>query len=153
MFARINRIYQARQPSSLLVFRSFMSLVSHFISVESRNAKSLEGVMSAKRSPAFVWLGVAFVIIVLVAAAPLISVLIAGGIADALGCPVNEGGAQPCPFMGVDLGEALVFMLVLGWLSMATLPFGAIALAVWLVIASAVAFVRWRRQRHEKSGH
>jgi hypothetical protein len=102
-----------------------------------------------RRSPAFFWLFVSFVLIFLVAAAPLISAFIAGGIASALGCTLNEGGVSPCPFMGTDIGETLVVMFVLGWLALVTLPYGAIALAVWFVAACAVAFVAWRRRRQQ----
>ena len=65
--------------------------------------------MGAKQGHPFVWLGAAFVVIVLLAAMPVISALISGAIAGALGCQLNEGGAPPCPLMGVDLGEMRPF--------------------------------------------
>jgi hypothetical protein len=105
--------------------------------------------VSATRRSVFLWLGIPFVLIVLLALAPLLSALIAGAIADALGCGLNEGGASPCPFMGHDLGEPLVIMLVLGWLAILTLPLGAAALVIWLVIVCVVAVTRWRRRRVE----
>jgi len=105
--------------------------------------------MSAQRSHAGVWLSVTFVIIVLLAAAPLISAFIAGAIADVLGCTVNEGGASLCMFMGRDIGQTLAEMFVLGWLAFVTLPWGLAALAIWLVVACVVAFIRWRRRRRE----
>ena len=103
--------------------------------------------MSAQRTPVFRWLGIALVLIVAVTLAPLISALIASAIAGALGCALNEGGVSPCPFMGYDLGETLLVMFVLGWLSLAILPLSAAALVVWLVIVCVVVFVRWRRRR------
>jgi hypothetical protein len=75
-----------------------------------------------------------FAAIVLVAVAPLISVLISGVIAGVLGCELDEGLLHPCPFMGVDLGETLYVMFVLGWLGLVTLPLGAVALWVWQMI-------------------
>jgi membrane protein implicated in regulation of membrane protease activity len=108
-------------------------------------------IMNAKQAHPFMWLGAAFAMIVLIAAAPLISVLISAGIAGALGCELNEGGAHPCPFMGVDLGRTLVLMFVLGWLAFVTLPLGAAALAGWLIIACIVTFFWWRRRRHQDS--
>jgi hypothetical protein len=102
--------------------------------------------MSTKRSTAFIWLGVTLVLIVLVAGAPLISAAIAGGIASALGCSVNEGGASGCIFMGTDVSESLLVMFVLGWLALVTLPFGAIAFVIWLVVACVVT---WRQRRRE----
>jgi hypothetical protein len=103
--------------------------------------------MNVPRSTVFWWLSLSFVLIVLVAGAPLISAFIAGGIANALGCTLNEGGVSPCPFMGTDIGETLVVMFVLGWLAFVTLPFGGMALAVWLVVACVVGFIGWRRRR------
>jgi hypothetical protein len=105
--------------------------------------------VSASRGSAFLWLGIVFVLIVLLAVAPLLSALLAGAIADALGCGLNEGGASPCPFMGHDFGEPLVVMFVVGWLGIATLPLGAAALTVWLVVTCVVVVVRWRRRRVE----
>ncbi len=105
--------------------------------------------MSAKRSRTFFWLSMSFVIIVLLAAAPLISAFIAGAIADVLGCTLNEGGASTCLFMGQDIGETLAEMFVLGWLAFVTLPWGLSALAIWFVVACVVAIVRWRRRRRE----
>jgi hypothetical protein len=103
--------------------------------------------MNAKPNRAAFWLGVILVLIVLIAGAPLISALIAGGIAGALGCTVNEGGASACIFMGRDIGELLLDMFVLGWLAFVTLPFGAIAFGIWLLVACIVAVVRRRRHR------
>jgi hypothetical protein len=68
--------------------------------------------------------------IVLVAGAPVISVFAASAIASSLGCTLNEGDAHPCLFHGVDLGETLYDMAVVGWFALGTLPVGAIALAV-----------------------
>jgi hypothetical protein len=101
------------------------------------------------RSPAFVWLSVSFFLIVLFAIAPLISVFISGGIADALGCTVNEGGSSPCLFRGTDIGETLNVMFVLGWFAFETLPLGAVMLAIWLVVACVVVLIKWRRRRRE----
>jgi hypothetical protein len=103
--------------------------------------------VSARRSRAFIWLSVTFVLILLLAAAPLISAFVAGGIANALGCTLNEGGVSPCPFMGTDIGETLVVMFVLGWLAFVTLPWGLAALAIWLIAVGIIMFSRWRRRR------
>ena len=103
--------------------------------------------MSAKPSCASVWLAVSFVLIVLFAAAPLISAFISGGIASALGCTVNEGGASACMFMGRDIGGTLADMFVAGWLEFVALPLGVAALAGWFVVACGVAIVGWRRRR------
>ncbi len=103
--------------------------------------------MSERRSHAVFWLSASFVLIVLFAAAPLISAFIAGGIADLLGCTVNEGGASLCLFRGADIGQTLAEMFVLGWLAFVTLPLGLGALAIWLIATLSIVFIKWRRRR------
>jgi hypothetical protein len=95
--------------------------------------------MSTQRGP-FFWFSAVCVTILVIAVVPVISVSLTYAVASALGCSVNEGGATPCPFMGVDLGE-LVTMMVLGWLGLITLPVGGVALAIWLA-----AWIGRRRQ-------
>jgi hypothetical protein len=85
------------------------------------------------------------VTILVIAVLPVLSVALTYAMASALGCPVNEGGATPCPFMGVDLGETLVTMMVLGWLGLITLPVGSVALAIWL--AAWIGRRIWRRRQ------
>jgi threonine/homoserine efflux transporter RhtA len=45
---------------------------------------------------------------------------------------------RTCLFHGVDLGETLYGMAVVGWFALGTLPLGAIALAVllfgWIIV-------------------
>jgi hypothetical protein len=89
--------------------------------------------MSAKQRSSIL-VRAAFAIIVLIATAPMISVLISGVVAGVLGCPLDEGSPRPCPFMGVDLSEILYSMVVFGWLGLVTLPLGAVALWVWQMI-------------------
>jgi len=105
--------------------------------------------MNARRSPANVWLAVSFCVIVVLAASPLICASIAGAIAGLLGCTLNEGGASGCIFMGRDIGETLAEMFIAGWLAFVTLPAGLFALAMWLVVACVVVFVRWRLRRRQ----
>jgi hypothetical protein len=95
--------------------------------------------MSTQRGP-FFWFSAVCVTILVIAVVPVISVSLTYAVASALGCSANEGGATPCPFMGVDLGE-LVTMMVLGWLGLITLPVGGVALAIWLA-----AWIGRRRQ-------
>jgi hypothetical protein len=101
--------------------------------------------MTARKSHTSLWLGAAFVVIVLFAASPLISAFVASGIAGALGCTLNEGGASGCVFRGADIGDTLAGMFVLGWLMFVTLPIGGVALAIWLVVAIAVLVLKRSR--------
>jgi hypothetical protein len=84
-----------------------------------------------------------FILIVLLAAAPVISAFSSIGIAQFFGCTVNEGGPTPCIVRGVDIGETLSVMFVMGWFGLMTLPAGALALTVWAV----VFLVLWLRAR------
>ncbi len=69
----------------------------------------------------------------LIALAPLFSVFIAGGIANAAGCAVDEGSSHPCIIAGTDWGETLYTMFVLGWFMLFTIPLGAMASMAWLI--------------------
>lgn len=102
--------------------------------------------MSAKRGYAYLWLGIALFLILLFAAAPLLSAVIASTIADALHCTVNEGGGAGCIFRGSDISETLAEMFVAGWLTFITVPIAVVALAIWLIVAIIVVVVRWRRR-------
>ena len=100
--------------------------------------------MSARRFPWWpYWLSAA--VIIVLAAAPLISVIVAGSIADANGCRVDEGSVHPCLVNGVDMGETLYALGVLGWLMLVSLPFGLLALAIWLVVL-LVHRTAWKRR-------
>jgi hypothetical protein len=102
------------------------------------------------KSPAFIWLSISFVLIVLFATAPLISAFIGGGIAEALGCTVTEGVSSPCLFRGSDVSETLSVMFVLGWFAFETLPLGAVLLTIWFIVACIVVMIKvWRRRRRE----
>jgi purine-cytosine permease-like protein len=88
----------------------------------------------------------AFVVIVLFALAPLISVAVSSWIAEANGCVLNEADSHPCPVWGVDLGGLLVIMFVMGWFMLATIPLGGGALIVWLVLV-LIHYLAWRRRQ------
>lgn len=87
----------------------------------------------AKRFPAMGY-AIVLVAIVFLAALPLISVFATYLIADANACTVNEANVHPCVVMGTDIGGLLYFMGVMGWFMLATIPFGAMAVLVWLVV-------------------
>jgi hypothetical protein len=105
--------------------------------------------MSARRRHPFVWLGVTFVLIALFVTAPLISLFIGGGIADAVGCTLPISGVAACPFMGIDLSDALAIMVFIGYLGFLTIPMAATLFTVWLIVGSIVTLVWWWRGRRE----
>jgi hypothetical protein len=77
-----------------------------------------------------------FILIVLYTLAPILSVLLASLIANALGCRLDEGQAHPCPCLGVDIGEPLTVMFVAGWLALITLPTGLLAMIGYMILAA-----------------
>lgn len=89
---------------------------------------------------------IVLLLILLAAFAPLISVAIAGAVAEAHGCTLHEGFKNPCLINGVDYGDTLYTMGVLGWFMLATLPIGAFACLIWAVILIVHLVSRRRRQ-------
>lgn len=81
--------------------------------------------------------------VLLFALGPVIGVVIAGTISSANGCVLHEGFANPCRVLGMDVGGFLYALGVLGWLMIATIPLGAVALLVWLLILG-LHYWRWR---------
>jgi hypothetical protein len=79
-------------------------------------------------------------IIVLWMFLPMIPVLVAGGIAAACGCKVDEGSVHPCIVFGKDLGHLLYVMAMMGWFALGTFPTGILALIVFSLI------VWWRNR-------
>ena len=74
-----------------------------------------------KRFPWIIyWMVLAF--IVLVALAPVGSVVACGVIANAHGCRVDEGSVHPCIINGKDYGQMLYTLGVLGWLMLVPFP-------------------------------
>jgi uncharacterized membrane protein YhaH (DUF805 family) len=78
------------------------------------------------------WLLLAMILFVMIS--PIIPVSIAENTARAHGCALNEGSATPCIVDGRDIGQDLYTMGMMGWLFLATAPFGVLALIVWLVV-------------------
>lgn len=77
---------------------------------------------------------IALALIAIMAFAPVGSVVACGLIANMHGCRVDEGSAHPCVIGGKDYGQLLYTLGVMGWLMLVTLPAGALAFAMWLVV-------------------
>ena len=107
--------------------------------------------MSARRGYPFRWLVITFVLIALFIAAPLISLFIGGGIADALGCTLPISNIAACPFMGIDLGDALTIVGFIGSLAFWTIPMATTLFAIWFVVVCIVTLVWWWRRQREAS--
>ena len=98
-----------------------------------------------RRFPWWVYL-IVLAIILVVALVPLISVIIAGSIAEANGCALDEGSVHACIVGGNDIGSTLYAMGVMGWFMIATIPLGAGAVLVWAVVL-IVHRLYWGRKR------
>lgn len=90
--------------------------------------------------------GFALAAILVIALFPVLSVAAAGIVADAAGCELNEAAAHPCLIGGVDFGEMLYAMGVLGWLMLGSLPVGGVLLMGW-AIALLAHLRQWRAMR------
>ena len=87
-----------------------------------------------------------FFLIILLMISPIIPVSISSSIAERNGCVVHEGFVNPCIIDGVDQGEMLYQMGMMGWFFLATAPLGLLGLAIWLV-AVVVHRILWGRAR------
>jgi hypothetical protein len=96
-----------------------------------------------RRFPSLAY-GLVLAAILLLSLLPVISVLVAYAIANANGCALDEGSVHLCLVGGQDLGSLLYTLGVLGWLMLATLPLGGIAVVVWLVIL-IIHRIAWAR--------
>jgi hypothetical protein len=103
--------------------------------------------MSAKPQR-FPWkiYGLALTLILLFALAPVIGVVLSSWLADANGCTLHEGGINSCVILGVDWGELFYTLFVLGWFMLATLPLGAGAVIV-LVVVLIIHWLAWRQNQ------
>lgn len=92
-----------------------------------------------------IYLVVLFLILA-VSAAPIGSVIACSAIANAYGCQVDEGSVHPCVIGGQDRGELLYTMFVSGWFMLLTIPVGALAFVVWLIVL-ILHREKWRARR------
>ena len=78
-------------------------------------------------------------VITLLAAAPILGVILSQTVAAALHCQVDEGSFHPCLYGGRDIGGVLYDLFVLGWLMILTIPILFIALLTWVGVAISLA--------------
>ncbi len=72
-------------------------------------------------------------LILLYMVAPILSTLIAGGIAHATSSRLDEADPHPCLILGVDIGAPLCFMGMAFWLVIFTFPTGLLAILVVVI--------------------
>ena len=83
--------------------------------------------------PAWIYI-TSFFVIVVVALLPLITTLIAVGIAQANDCRVDESSVHPCIISGVDHGADLQAAANSFWLTFISVPAAFVLFIVWLVV-------------------
>src|ERR1700730_18559569 len=84
----------------------------------------------------FPWIlsGIALLLIVGFASAPVGSVMLCAWIANAHGCKVDEGSVHPCVINGHDYGQLLYTLGVLGWLMLFPFPGGVFAFVICFIV-------------------
>src|SRR3984893_16414916 len=104
--------------------------------------------MSTTTPRKFPWIiyWVVLFFILMVALAPVGSVVLCYLIANAHGCTVDEGSVHPCVIGGKDYGELLYTMGVSGWFMFLTIPAGLLAGVIWLAVL-VLRRVSWRKRR------
>src|SRR4029077_20507380 len=103
--------------------------------------------MNANPTRRFPWVLylLALLAILAFAFAPIGSVMLCAGIANAYGCKVDEGSVHPGIINGHDYGEFLYSLGVMGWFMLVTLPGGFFAFVGWLILL-IVHRASWRRR-------
>ena len=104
---------------------------------------------SKKKFPWAIYWIVLFLLLT-VMLAPVGSVVVAGSVANAYGCQVDEGSVHPCVIAGQDRGELLYTLGVLGWFMLLTLPAGALAFVIWFIVLILHRAV-WRKRSANES--
>lgn len=77
-----------------------------------------------------------YLVIALIAVLPIISALLASFLGWCLGCSVNEAGTAHCIRFGINLGEMLSTMFIMGWATFLSVPLAIILLIVWSIYMS-----------------
>lgn len=79
-------------------------------------------------------------LLIAIGIAPMVSVVLAGMIAEQAGCQLHEGFVQPCIVYGTDIGGVLYTMGVMGWLMLGSVfllaggVLGLVGEAAWAIL-------------------
>jgi hypothetical protein len=96
--------------------------------------------------------GLVLVLILLIAFSPFLVAMIAGSIASANGCRLDEGNIHPCIVNGQDIGQTLYTLGMMGWFAIATIPLGLAAAGIYLVgVILFYLFSRLYRRKRQLS--
>lgn len=78
-------------------------------------------------------------LVLLACLAPIAAVTYVAIMAQTYGCVVHEGFVNPCVVDGVDIGQRLYTLGMMGWLLLVTLPAFVATALIWIVVET----VRW----------
>jgi hypothetical protein len=88
----------------------------------------------------------ALVAIVLLAALPMLSLVLSVAFASGFDCTLNEGDIHPCVVLGLDFGQLLYIMSLGGFITaMVAVPLATLLLVVWLIVLIVLLLLRRRR--------
>jgi hypothetical protein len=108
----------------------------------TRRVVRLRGEPMARRL--MIW---ALVAIVLLAALPVLSLVLAAAFASGFECTLNEGDIHPCVVLGLDFGQLLYIMSLGGLITaLVAVPLAAMLLAVWLIVLMVLLLLRRHRR-------
>jgi len=85
-----------------------------------------------------------FLLVAVFAFAPVLCVGVAALVAWQGQCQLDDAQVYPCQLLGVEVGETIAALGFMGWLSLVTLPTGAIA---WGVLAVVQVYLAARYDR------
>ena len=86
--------------------------------------------------------GLVLFTILCVALLPVFSVAIAGEIAEANNCDLDEGSVHPCIVNGKDIGETLYTLGMMGWFMIASIPLGLGAMLLYVIVVGIFYLAR-----------
>lgn len=76
---------------------------------------------------------------------PIALTAVAGAIAAANGCQLNEAQINSCIVNGREMGDTLYTLGVMGWFMLVTIPTGLLALLIFLLVLLILWLVGRRR--------
>jgi hypothetical protein len=94
--------------------------------------------------------GLVILLIILIGIGPILVSMSAGMVANAFDCTLHEGFVNPCVIGGVDYGETLYSLGVMGWTSLRTCPLSIILLVVYAIAVVVITVIMRNRRTAEE---
>ena len=84
-------------------------------------------------------------LIVFLTFSPMLGIVVAGTVAQLAGCTLDGSSVNPCIIGGADYGKTLYGLSLMGWRVIETMPLGAGALALLVVVQAGARLFRKAR--------